>query len=159
MRNNSRAAPRGADDLDTSEVMAVFRQAARGRGWLDRRDLLREAAGLLGYERLGARIEQTLRNHVRAALRRKILEADGDALRALTATMADYTREELRDALVSVMRKGTTYDREEVIYAVAHHLGFRRTPEAVRTPIKSAINSAIRQGLLRYEGDSLWRAD
>ena len=55
------------------------------------------------------------------------------------------------------MRKGTTYEREDVIYAVAHHLGFSRITETVRTPIKSAINSAIRQGLLGYEGNTIWR--
>src|SRR5690606_6959338 len=149
--------PPSIDEYDTTEVMAAFRQAARNRGWLDREDLLREVAGLLGYQRLGSRIKETLKGHMRAAIRRGILEPDGDSVRALTATMNDYTRDELRDTLCSVMRKGTTYEREDVIYAVAHHLGFSRITETVRTPIKSAINSAIRQGLLGYEGNTIWR--
>ena len=119
--------------------------------------MLKEVAGLLGYQRLGSRIKETLKGHMRAAIRRKIIEADGDQVRILTATMNDYTREELRNTLISVMRKGTTYEREDVIHAVAGHLGFSRVTDAVRAPIKSAINSAIRLRLLGYEGSVIWR--
>lgn len=119
--------------------------------------MLREVAGLLGYQRLGSRIEKTLKGHMRAANRRGIIEADGDSVRALNATMSDYTREELRDTLISVMRKGTNYEREDVICAVAHHLGFSRVTDAVRDPIKSAINSGVRQGILGYVGSVVWR--
>jgi hypothetical protein len=65
-------------------------------------------------------------------------------VRAMTATMSDYIGEERRGTLISVMRKGTTYEREDVIYAVAHHLRFSRVTDAVRDPIKSSINSGIR---------------
>lgn len=119
--------------------------------------MLRGVAGILGYQRLGPRIKETLKGHMRAAIRRGILEADGESVRALTITMNDYTREFLRDTLFSVMRKGTTYEREDVIYAVAHHLGFSRVTDAVRNPIKSAINSGIRRGNLGYEGSVIWR--
>ena len=119
--------------------------------------MLREVAGLLGYQRLGSRIKETLKGHMRAAIRRGIIEVDGDSVRTLTATMNDYAREELRDTLISVMRKGETYEREDVIYAVAHHFGFSRVTDAVRDPIKSAINSGIRQGILGYEGSVIWR--
>jgi ATP-dependent DNA helicase RecG len=49
------------------------------------------------------------------------------------------------------MRKGTTYDREAAIQGVAHHLGFTRITDAVPDPSKSAINSAIGQGIVGYE--------
>ena len=124
---------------------------------MERTELLREVAKLLGYQRLGSRIKKTLKGHMRAAIRRKIIEADGDDVRILTNAMDDYTREELRDTLISVMRKGTPYEREEVIYAVAHHLGFSRVTDTVRAPIKSAINGAIRRGILDYEGSVVWR--
>jgi len=144
-------------DLDTNQVMAAFRQAARGRGWTEREDILREVAIVLGYQRLGSRIKETLKGNMRAAIRRGILESDGDCVRALTVTMNDYERNELRDTLKSVMRKGTTHDREDVIHAVAHHLGFQRVREDTRKHIKSAINSAIRQGILDYQGNQVWR--
>jgi hypothetical protein len=150
--------PAPVEGLDTADVMAAFRQAARGRGWTEREEMLREVAGLVGYQRLGPRIRETLKGHFRAAIRRGILESDGDFVRALTVTMDDYTLEALRDTLISVMRKGTTYNREEVIQAVAHHLGFTRITTATRHSLKSALNSAIRQGVLGYEGNLLWRA-
>jgi hypothetical protein len=86
-----------------------------------------------------------------------ILEADGDLVRIQTPTMADYPREFLQKTLSSVMRPGTTYEREDVIRAVAAHLGFQRVREEVRDPIKSAINGAIRKGELGYEGSLIWR--
>ena len=137
--------------------MAAFRQAARGRGWTERTETLRAVAGLLGYQRLIPRLRQTLKGHMRAAIRRDILEADGDFVRALTTTINDYTREALRGTICSVMRPGTTYEREDVIRAVARHLGFSRLTDAVRNPVKSAINSAIRQQILGYDGSALWR--
>jgi hypothetical protein len=152
---DSRPAP--VEELDTSEVIAAFRQAARGRGWIDRADMLREVAGLLGYQRLGTRIRETLKGHLRAAIRRGILERDGDFVRAWTTALDDYSLEALRYTLIAVMRKGTTYDREKVVRAAAQHLGFRRLTDAIRRPLKSALNSAIRQGLLAYEGNVVWR--
>ena len=73
--------------------------------------------------------------------------------------MDDYSLEELRDTICSVVRKGTKYEREEATYAVARHLGFARVTDSVPLPIRSAINSAIRQGILRYEGGLIWRKE
>jgi hypothetical protein len=145
------------DEIDVSDIMAAFRQATRGRGSMERDELLKQVSLLLGYKRLTAKTDEALRGHLRAAIRRRIVEADGDIVRGATSQMADYSREDLRDAFCSVMRKGSTYEREDIIYAVARHLGFARVAETVREPIKSAINSAIRQGLLSYEGSVIWR--
>ena len=71
--------------------------------------------------------------------------------------MDSYKRDDLIETICSVMRKGTRYDRDEVIRAVANHLGFRRLFEKVEAPIRSAINGAIRRGILGYEGPLLWR--
>lgn len=145
------------EELETNDVMAAFRQAARGRGWMERDELIKEVSLILGYQRLSAKIEDTLRSNLRAAIRRKIIEAEGKEVRACTRTMENYYLEELRDTLSSVMRLGQDYEREDVIYAVAGHLGFLLVTETVRQSIKSAINSAIRQGILDYEGTVIWR--
>jgi hypothetical protein len=137
--------------------MAAFRQAVRGRGWLEREELLKDVSVLLGYQRLGPKAKEALRGHLRAAIRRKIIAMDGDWLGYCTSTMEEYYPEELRDALRSIMRKNTTYERTDVINAVARYLGFTRVTDSVRQPIKSAINSAIRRGVLGYEGSLLWR--
>jgi hypothetical protein len=149
--------PAAIDGFDTDEVMAAFRQAARGQGAVTRDELLKEVSIILGYQRLGSKVDETLRGHLRAAIRRGIIEDNAGLVRAATATMNDYSLEELRTALCSVMGKGTNYEREEATYAVARHLGFARVTDSVREAIKSAINSGIRQGILGYEGSLIWR--
>lgn len=59
----------------------------------------------------------------------------------------------------SVMRKGTSHEREEVIHTVARYLGIVRVTDTIREPIKSAINRAIRRGILGYEGSVIWREE
>jgi hypothetical protein len=153
------ARPTPIDEIDTNEIMAAFRQAARNRGWLDRDELLKEVSLVLGYQRLGPKTDESLRGHLRAAIRRRIIDTDGPTLvRAGAVSMADYEPDELVEVFRSVMRKGTTYDREEVIPALARHLGFVRLTDGIREPIRKTINRAIRQGLLGYEGSLIWRA-
>ncbi len=94
---------------------------------------------------------------MRAAIRRQIFERDGDYVRLMTHSLTDYARDYLRDLVCSVIRKGSTCEREEVIHVVAHHLGFKRVTENARNEVKSAINSGIRQGLLGYQGTEIWR--
>ena len=138
--------------------MAAFRQSLRGQSLATREDLLKAVSIRLGFQRLGSTIRDTLKGHLRAAIRRNIVGTDGpEYVYAATSTMADYSRDELIDFLTSVIRKGTTITREEAIHAVAAHLGFSRVTKHVRGPLKSAINGAIRRGVLGYDGDLLWR--
>jgi hypothetical protein len=120
----------------------------------------RPLPGLRPRDRHDPRSVHEIAEDLRTAIRRRIIETDGpDLVRAGTATMADYDLEELRDVFRSVMRKGTRYEREEVIPAMAHYLGFVRVTDTIREPIKSAITSAIRRGILGYEGSVIWRED
>jgi hypothetical protein len=97
------------DEFETDAVMAAFRQAARGRGWVERDELLKGVSLILGYQRPGPRIEEALRGHLRAAIRRRIIESDGPTLvKAGAETMADYEVDELRDVIRSVIRGPTT---------------------------------------------------
>lgn len=148
------------EEIEKDDVMAAIRRATRGRGSMTRDELLKEVSIILGYQRLGPKIEEALRGHLRAAIRRHIIAADGpDLVRAETTSMANYHREELRETFISVMRKGNNYEREDVIHLVSRYLGFARTTDVSREAIKSAINSAIRQGILGYEGSVIWRED
>jgi hypothetical protein len=154
----SPARPTPIDEIETDDIMAAFRQAARGRGWLDRDQLLKEVSLVLGYQRLGPKIDEALRGHLRAAIRRRIIETDGPILvHPGTTTMADYDLKELRESFRSVMRKGARYEREDVISTLARYLGFVRLTDTIRQAIKSAITSTIRQSLLSYEGSVIWR--
>ena len=139
--------------------MATFRKAARGHSVMERDDLISEVSQLLGYRRPGPHIRDVLKGHLRAAIRRHIIGADGAAVWLETPKAEDYDRDELIDTLLSVMRKNREYDREDVIYAVAKHLGFERMRETVTSPIRSAINGAIRRGIIGYQGTIIWRED
>ncbi len=147
------------DELDVDQVMAEFRQQARRLGTTTRAELLKAVSQELGYKRLGHKIEEVLKGHLRAAIRRKIIAVDGDLVCLHTPSMETYERDELIDAFHSVMRKNLSYEREDVIRALANHLGFRRLTDSVREPIKSAINGAIRRGVLGYQGELIWRED
>jgi hypothetical protein len=152
------ARPTPIDQIETDDIMAAFRQAARGKGWLDRDELLKQVSLVLGYQRLGPKIDEALRGHLRAAIRRRIIETDGPNLvRTGTASMADYDLEEVRDSFRSVMRKGTHYEREVVISSLARYLGFVRLTDPIRRAIKSAITSAIRNGVLCSSSNTLTR--
>jgi hypothetical protein len=40
---------------------------------------------------------------------------------------------------------------------MARYLGFVRVVDTIRQPIQPAINSAIRHGILGYQGGVIWR--
>jgi len=145
------------EEFDINEMMAAFRQACRSRGIMDREELLKEVSIILGYKRLGDKIKEVLRGHLRAAIRRKIIGTSGSDVCIETPTMDTYKQEELIDTLCSVMRKDREYERDDVIREVANHLGFKKLRDTVITPIKSAINGSIRRGILGYEGSKIWR--
>ena len=65
----------------------------------------------LGYQRAGTKVREALKGHLRAAIRRKIIEAEGEQVRVGAATMDQYELEDLRETLCSVMRPGKTYER------------------------------------------------
>lgn len=148
---------RDIDDYETDEVMAAFRQVYRGRAKMPEDDLLLETARRFGFGRLGSSIKDRLKGHLRAAIRRKILIRKRDIIELETFHMEEYTRDELVDAIDSVMVKGREYERDEVIDAVARYLGFTRLRDTVTAPIKSAINAAIRRDAITGTGRSLQR--
>ena len=114
---------------------------------------------LLGYKRLSSQVRAMLRNHLRAAIRRGIVETGGYSYIICPGarTMADYSKEEIGKVLRSVTKKWGTYERKEVIRAIANHLGFSRVTEAIRQQIDSALKGAKRQGVIDYYGGFLWR--
>ena len=148
------------DERETDEVMAAFRQATRGKGWMTRINLIYLASGILGVKRVSQKTEEILRNHLRTAIRRRIIETDGpDNVRGGPETLAEYPLDELREMFKHVMNKRNQFEREAVIVAMARYLGFTRTTDVSRAAIKSAINSGIRQGILGYQGDCIWRTE
>ena len=136
--------------LDTDEAMGIFRRACSRT--MTRDELLKEVSLQLGHKRLGSIIRQELTRLHRIAVRRRIIGTDCELAYRETKSIADYSRDDLLGFLPSVMRKGVTYDQEDVVRELAQHSGFVRVTEAVQDAVKSAISAAIRRGLLSRPG-------
>jgi hypothetical protein len=127
---------------------------------IERKDLLRRASRRLGCRKLGKSVRQSLKGHLRAAIRRKIVAADGDYVYCLTPTAAQLALKDLVRTTLAVMEKGYEYDREAVTRAAATHLGFSQTTDAFRCRMRSAFHAALRRGLLGRRGPTtIWRTD
>jgi hypothetical protein len=126
-------------------------------GKLPREEFITAVARELGFERTGQRIHEEIDNAIRAAARRGIVETGSFGVAAARVGIDDWTRDELIDALCSVMRRGNNYERDEAIKLAATHLGFKRVGKKVDEAFRSAINGAIRRGLVAYKGNLIRR--
>ncbi len=131
--------------------MATIRDVFSSGGPRGRDQALRDVAEALGYQRTGSRIRAALDREIQTAVRRGILDNRGGQLSLLCRTIDQYTRDHLVAMLLAAMG-GTWWARDEAIVAAARHLGFRRTGQNLHAAFRSAINAAIRRGLLERDG-------
>ena len=151
------ASNRTIDEINRDEIMAAIRDVFKTGGSLDPDTAMTDIARVLGFRRTGARIHEELRSALRTAIRRHIINRDKGVISLECATIDDYSRDELIGTLFAAM--GTTWwDREDAIRTAAHRLGFRRTGSQIRKAFKSAINGAIRRGLLEYDDHMIRRS-
>jgi len=156
--NSTIEAPnRTIDEINRDELMAAIRDVFKTGESLDPDTAITDIARVLGYRRTGARIHEELRSALRTAIRRHIINRDKGVISLECATIDDYTRDELIGTLLAAMGSGWL-DREDAIRAAAHRLGFRRTGSQIRKAFKSAINGAIRRGLLDYDDHIIRRS-
>jgi hypothetical protein len=92
-----------------------------------------------------------LRQSLRLAARRKIIGQERGTYVLLTHSIEDYTRDELIEQLLAAIGR-TWSERTNAIRLAARRLGFQRTGRRISVTFKSAINGAIRRGLLEYDG-------
>lgn len=148
--NGHRPAPPDIDVYDRETLLGVIREVFAGGARMDAGEAIRAIARRLGYARAGARIHERLKNTLRVAVTRGILLNGQGEYRLDRGGIGDYTQDECVAALMAAMPRGWT-EREDAIRAAARHLGFRRTGSAIHDAFKSAINGAIRRGLLEYD--------
>jgi hypothetical protein len=117
----------------------------------DREQAIRDVAAQLRCKRLGPSIRKEIENAILAAQLRSVLQNDNGQYSLLTRSVNEYTTDALVDTLMSAMGNGwlTRYD---AMVAGARHLGYRRTGKDIQGAFKSAINAAIRRGLLERDG-------
>lgn len=141
-------------EISYDEAMAVVREAFAEGGARDREHAIRDVAVALGYKRVGSRVRDTVDGYLRAAIRRGILFKDGGSYNLVERSAGDYERDHLIDSLIASMNGGWTA-RDEAVRATARHLGFQKAGVAFKDGMRSAINGAIRRGLLEYDGDMI----
>lgn len=84
-----------------------------------REEPLQDVSRGLGNQRLGSRIEGALRRHLRAAIRRRTIQPHGPLVVCGGAdAVTDYELNELWEVPRAGMRKGTSYEGEDVIHAL-----------------------------------------
>ena len=155
----ARSTNRTTEELEYDELIQGIRSAAQSNGEVSRDEFITAVARELGFARTGSKIHDAIDGAIRAAARRGIVETGPGTVAAARTRIDDWTRDELVEALGSVMRRGAEYDRDEAIKLAASHLGFRRVGKNIYTAFRSAINGAIRRGILGYKGDMIWRED
>ena len=99
---------------------------------IPRKDFIKQLATELAgktLRRVSPNIRTHLSGHLRAAVRRGILQS-------------------YRGALISVTRRRTTYDRTDLMRTIARHLGFGKLTASIRTRLKSTLNSSIRRDII-----------
>ena len=152
--------PTPIDEIDTDDIMAAFRQAARGRGSLERDELLKEVSvdprlpAARPEDRGGAAWPPTS-CHPPPHHRNRRSQAGAS-----------------RDRHDGRLRPGRTAGDIPLRHAKGHELRTgRRDPGPRPLPRlrpsnrhqprrhQVAINSAIRQGILGYEGSVVWREE
>jgi hypothetical protein len=143
--------PPPISETDRNDLMAAIRDLFLDGQARQRDEAIHDVARALGYRRVGSTIDEILGNDIRTAVRRGILDNTGGKFRLLCRTVDRYTRDHLIDVLLAAMGQGWR-ERDDAIVAAARHIGFRRTGSAIRAAFKSAINSALRRGLLEPDG-------
>jgi hypothetical protein len=145
--------PPAISETDRNDVMAAIRELFLDGQPRPRDEAIRDLARALGYRRVGSTVGEVLGNDIRTAVRRGILDNAGGQFTLLCRAVDQYTRDHLVDILLAALGQGWC-DRDEAIVAAARHIGFRRTGPNIRTAFKSAINAALRRGLIEPDGPS-----
>lgn len=150
--NGHRTPPPDIEQIDRETLLATMREVFQSGTRLEADSAIRTVAHALAFARTGSRIEDRWRNTLRVVVQRRILANKQGAYRLDRRSIADYEREEILDILLAAMPRAWV-EREEAIRAAARHLGFRRTGPALQEAFKSAINGAIRRGLIESNKD------
>jgi hypothetical protein len=146
-----RKQPAPIDETDRNDVLGTIREVFSRAEPCDREEAIRRVAAALGYDRVRPQLRRAISPHIRTAVRRGILDNTGGEYSLLCHSIGQYTRDHLVDTLLAAMG-GAWWTRDEATAAAARHLGFRRTGKRIKSAFKSAINAAVRRGLLERDG-------
>ena len=96
-------------------------------------------------------------NVIQAAIKRGILQAEGDDISLLARNISGYPREVLKEQFLASLNGNNWMERSESIPRFARWLGFKRTGPNIEDAAWSVINSLIRADRLEKTGSQIRR--
>ena len=144
------------DQTDRLEVLAVIRQVFNDGRSRSREHAIADVAHVLGYGRVGHRIQDVLHTDLLTAVRRGILENVRGDLQLLFRSIADYDRDFLKQQFLAAVGRSWV-ERDEAIQNFCRWMGFRRTGPTIDETARSLINGLLRENRIETEGPNLIR--
>ncbi len=146
-----------SNDLsDINAAMSRIELVFAAGGPRGRERAVREVAQILGYQRLGCRVREHVDSVLREAIRRGIVASSDGQLAPMCTSVNQHSQEHLVRMLKETMNRSVGWiSREGAIHATARHMGYRRVGRHIRAAMKSAMNGAIRRGLIEADGDRI----
>ena len=145
---------RNIGEYDTDELMAIIREVFSAGAPLSQERACVEIACASGFKRTGKRIREEIQRALRTAIKRHIIYREKGVYGIECRTIEHYSRDELIQTLLASIGS-TWWERPDSIRAAARRLGFRRTGRRITDAFRSAINGAIRRGLLEADTKSV----
>jgi hypothetical protein len=145
------------DDLDAQELICAVRQLFSDGTVRDRDSAIGDLAGQVGLTRVGSRIRESLDNAIRTAVRRGILENNGNGLRIQARSLEDYDRAFLKEQFLASLQGKAWTERDDAVQGFARWMGFRRTGSTIAETARSLINGIIREERLESDGSRIRR--
>jgi hypothetical protein len=144
-------------DRDVDSVILRVRPIFGRLDFLTREELSTRLLEALGYSASESNGHEDVENIIRACIRRCILEEGGGGYALVGRTVADYSRDDLKDQFLASLNGSGWMERNECIPRFARWLGFRRTGPNIEDAARSAINGLIRSERLEKMGSQIRR--
>jgi hypothetical protein len=90
----------------------------------DERELMRRVSKMLGFARVGSRVEARLKRELRVAIRRRMLARDGELVRCAVLSKVSYDMSSLVAALAPAAAGEQSGMQSELELAIVRQLGF-----------------------------------
>ena len=139
--------------LNRDDVVIATRRVFRhvGEEGLIRDVAISRIARDLDFGRTSPRIREAIDGGLRAASRRGVVYSKQGRVYPYCKWFRDYSRDDLKDALLAVLGR-TWWDQEEAIRAAVRYLGFSKVNPKKRRELRPALKGLILQDRLERDG-------
>lgn len=155
----STSAPLRPQEIEVNDIMCAIRDLLAS-GPMPRRELIRQIARTLGYQRAGKNIAKTVNAYVTTAARRGITRMQNGAVQLEARSIAEYDRNFLKTQFLAALSAQSAgfVQREDAIRGLARWMGYARTGAVIVDTAKSLINGLLRECRLEARGEEIKRS-